>query len=346
MLTTDQEGMKQIKHVSDSKGTISNLTFIIFAMVGVLVIVFTIASMIVPRFFDLATMSNLLVQQSELIIIGIGVTFIVITGRLDLSVGGVVAMAGVLSAYFAQANTRAEFSLSSGLGLPYWLAVVLTLICCMGIGAVNALFIVKFKIASIIVTLGGMSLARGIAMIIARGAQRNVGLPPEFGFFGRFSIIGTINLAVCFMIVLVLIALFVEKKTVFGRKLFLIGSNKTAADLSGIKTDRQIAQLYIISSFLAGVTGILMASKFCSGNSSIAGGYEFDALVITVLGGTSIHGGFGSVICAVIGAFILGILSTSVNMLGYPPASQLLVRGFVIVIAILAQRYALNKRNV
>ena len=332
--------------MSESRNKMSNLTFITLAMFGVLIVVFAIASMVVPRFFNLNTISNLLVQQSEMIIIGIGVTFIVITGRLDLSVGGVVAMAGVLSAYFAQANTRAEFSLSSGLGLPYWAAVLLTLVCCMGIGAINAFFIVKFNIASIIVTLGGMSLARGIAMIIARGAQRNVGLPPEFGFLGRFSVIGTINLAVCIMIVLVAVALFVEKKTIFGRNLFLIGSNKTAANLSGVKTDRQIAQLYILSSFLAGITGILMSSKFCSGSSSIAGGYEFDALVLTVLGGTSIHGGFGSVTCAVIGAFILGILSTSVNMLGYPPASQLLVRGFVIVIAILAQRYALNKRNV
>ena len=346
MLATEKNGKKRLHQIKDSQGKISNLTFIILAMLGVLLVVFIGASLMVPRFFDINTMSNLLVQQSELIIIGIGVTFIVITGRLDLSVGGVVALAAVLSAYFAQANTRLEFSLSSGLGFPYWLAVILTLICCMAIGAINAFFIVKFKIASIIVTLGGMSLARGIAMIIARGAQRNVGLPPAFGFLGRYSVVGTINLAVCIMLVLVIAAVFVEKKTVFGRNLFLIGSNKTAADLSGVKTDKQIAQLYILSSFFAGITGILMASKFCSGNSSIANGYEFDALVITVLGGTSIHGGFGSVICAVIGAFILGILSTSVNMLGYPPASQLLVRGFVIVIAILAQRYALNKRNV
>lgn len=346
MLNTGKKETSGLTTNNSAHGRISNLSFITLAMLGVLVFVFITASLLVPRFFDIRTMANLLVQQSELIIIGLGVTFIVITGRLDLSVGGVVALAAVLSSYFSQAATRAEFSLASGLGLPYWFAVILTLVCCMCIGAVNAFFIVKMKIASIIVTLGGMSLARGIAMIIARGAQRNVGLPPEFRFLGRFTVVGTINLSVIIMIVLFLIALFVEKKTIFGRRLFLIGANKTAADLSGIKTGKQIAQLYILSSLLAGITGILMASKFCSGNSSIAMGYEFDALVITVLGGTSIQGGFGSVVCAVIGAFILGILSTSANMLGFPPASQLLVRGFVIVIAILAQRYALNKRNV
>ena len=328
------------------RGKVSNLTFINFSMLGVLAVVFIVASLVVPRFFDIRNVSNLIAQQAEVIILGIGVTFLLISGYFDMSVGGIVSLGAVLSAYFCQAQGTANAPLSSGLGMSYGVAIVLALVCCMLIGAINAFFIVKMKVNSVVVTLGTMAVARGIAMIVAKGAQRITGLPPVFNKVGQFTVIGTINLAVIIMLVLLVIALIVENKTVFGRRIYLIGANQEAARLSGIKVGRDISLLYIISSFLAGVTGIVMASTFNAGNCSLGTGYEFDALVITVLGGTSIFGGFGSVTCAVVGAFILGILSTSVNMLGFQPAMQMLVKGFVIVIAILAQRFALDKRNV
>lgn len=324
----------------------SNLSFITLAMVGVLAVVFAIASLLVPRFFDINNVSNLIAQQADIIIIGIGVTFLLITGYFDMSVGGIISMAAVLSAYFAQATSAASFELGSGLGLPYGIALLLTLVCCVAIGALNALFIVKMRIASVIVTLGTMAISRGIAMIVAQGAQRNTGLPAVFNECGTFTVVGTLNLAVFIMIGLLIVALIVEKKTVFGRRMYQIGANQTAARLSGIKVDRELSLLYMFSALLAGIAGIVMASKFNSGNCALGTGYEFDALVITVLGGTSIFGGFGSVAGMVVGAFILGILSTSVNMLGFPPSLQMLVRAVVIIGAILAQRFALDRRNV
>lgn len=329
-----------------NRGKISNLTFINLSMLAVLAVVFIVASLAVPRFFDIKNVSNLIAQQAEVIILGIGVTFLLLAGYFDMSVGGIVSMGAVLSAYFCQAQGAANSELSNGLGMSYGAAIVLTLLCCMLIGAINAFFIVKMKVNSVVVTLGTMAVARGIAMIVAQGAQRITGLPPIFNKIGQFTVIGTINLAVIIMVILLIIALIVENKTVFGRKIYLIGANPVAAKLSGIKVERDISILYVISAFLAGVTGIVMASTFNAGNCALGTGYEFDALVVTVLGGTSIAGGFGSVTCAVVGAFILGILATSVNMLGYQPAMQMLVKGAVIVIAILAQRYALDKRNV
>ena len=327
-------------------GGMSNLSFITLAMFGVLVGVFAVASILVPRFFDINNVSNLIAQQTDIIIIGIGVTFLLISGYFDLSVGGIIAMAAVLSAYFSQAPSAASFALGSGLGIPYGLALLLTLVCCVGIGALNAFFIVKMKIASVIVTLGTLAVSRGIAMIVAMGAQRNTGLPPIFNECGSFTIIGTLNLAVVIMIVLLVAAFIVEKKTVFGRRMYQIGANQTAARLSGVKVDKQLSLLYMLSALLGGIAGIVMASKFNSGNCSLGTGYEFDALVITVLGGTSVFGGFGSVAGMVIGAFILGILSTAVNMLGFPPSLQMLVRALVIIVAILAQRFALDRRSV
>lgn len=338
----------QIKTAQDKQlgGKISNLTFINLSMLGVLAVVFIVASLVVPRFFSISNISNLIAQQAEVIILGIGVTFLLITGYFDMSVGGIVALGAVLSAYFCQAvQSQAGSELASGLGMNYGVAIVLTLVCCMLIGLVNAFFIVKMKVNSVVVTLGTMAAARGIAMIVSKGAQRITGLPPVFKEIGQFTVIGTINVAVIIMLVLLVFALMVQNKTAFGRRIYLIGANQVAAKLSGIKVGREVTLLYVISALLAGVTGIIMASRFNAGNCSLGTGYEFDALVVTVLGGTSIFGGFGSVTCAVVGAFILGILGTSVNMLGFQPAMQLLVKGLVIVFAILAQRFALDKRN-
>lgn len=338
--------MRNLNAQNNANSRISNLTFAILSMLVVLAVIFIIASICVPRFFDINNISNLIAQQAEIIILGIGVTFLLIAGYFDMSVGGIISMAAVLSAYFCQATAAAANDLGNGLGLNYGTAIALTLICCMAIGALNALLVVKLKVNSVIATLGTMAVARGVAMIVAKGAQRITGLPEEFCTIGQYTIIGTINLAVVISLILLIIALIVENKTIFGRRIYLIGANQTAAKLSGINVDRQVAMLYITSSFLAGISGIVMASRFNAGNCALGTGYEFDALVVTVLGGTSIFGGFGSVTCAVVGAFILGILSTSVNMLGFQPSMQMLVKGVVIIVSILALRFALNKRNV
>ena len=326
-------------------GKMSNESFIVLSMFGVLIIFFTAASLFVPRFFDIHTISNQLSQQAELIILSIFVTFLIISGNFDLSVGGIVGLGAVLSAYFCQSPTGAGMELARGLGMPYGVAIIATLICCMFIGAINAFFVTRLKVVSIIVTLGTWSLARGIALIITQGSQRNAGLPYVFKKFGEFSLIGTINASVILMIILVIIALIIEKKTVFGRRTYYIGANPVAAKLSGIKVEKHISILYLSSSFLAGLIGVIMGSIHNAGISSLGEGFEFDALVITLLGGTSIIGGFGSVMCAVVGAFILGIVSTSLNMLGLSPDIQTIVKGGITLIAILSQRFALDRRT-
>lgn len=327
------------------KGKMSNESFIILAMCGVLAVLFIVAAFTVPRFFNIYTLSNLLSQQAELIILAIGVSFLLISKNFDLSVGGIVGLAAVLSAYFSQSPTGAGMPLARGLGMPYGLALVLTLLCCLVIGAINAFFVTKLKVASIIVTLGTMSIARGIAMIITQGSQRNTGLPYVFKKIGQFTAIGTINASILIMVVLVIIALFVEKKTVFGRRTYYIGANAVAARLSGIKVERHITLLYLVSSFMAGVVGIILGSIHNAGISYLGTGFEFDALVIALMGGVSIFGGFGSVLCAVVGAFILGIMSSSLNMLGLSPDIQTIVKGVVTLIAILSQRFALDHRK-
>lgn len=327
-------------------GRLSNESFITLFMIGVLLAVFGIASLIVPNFFQPQNILNLITNNWYTIILGIGVTFLLVSGNFDMSVGGVIALTGVLSVYFCQEANVSQNALANGLGLPYGIAVALALLCAMGVGAVNAFFVARLKVPSIIVTLATMMLARGAAQVITQGAQRNTSLPDVFGVIGSWSIPGTtIRLAILVMIALIILAYIFEKQTVAGRRTYLIGANPEAARLSGVNVARHLTALFILSAFLAGVTGILMASEYKAGVSNRAMGYEFDALVITLLGGVSIAGGFGSVLGMFVGAIILSVVTSSATGLLLSPDWQFTLKGLVTFIAILAQRYALDKRK-
>ncbi len=327
-------------------GRISNETFISLFMATILIVCYGIACAIVPNFYLPRNLLNLVMNYWFIIILGIGVTFIMVTGNFDLSVGGIIAMTGVLVVYFSQASGVSKNALANGLGLPYGIAVILALICAMGIGGMNAFFVTQMKVPSIIVTLGTMMIARGIAQVVTQGAQRNTSLPDSFGFIGSANLGNTpIKISVVIMAVLVLLAVVLERKTVFGRRTYLIGANKKAAKLSGIKVNRHLTYLYLNSALLAGVTGILLASEFKAGVSGRATGYEFDALVIVLLGGTSIDGGFGSVVGTVVGALILAVVTSAATGMLLSPDWQFLLKGLVTFLAILAQRYALDRRR-
>ncbi len=332
------------KNIAGSR--LSNESFITLFMIGVLVVLFGVACIVVPNFYLPQNMINLLTNNWYVIIVGIGVTFLLITGNFDMSVGGVIAMTGVLAVYFCQGVNVSRNELANGLGLPYGVAVALALLCAMGIGAINALFIARLKVPSIIVTLGTMMLARGIAQVITQGAQRNTSLPDAFGVVGNMAIPGTsIKASVLIMVALVIAAFIFEKMTVSGRRTYLIGANPEAARLSGVKVAKHLASLYIFSALLAGITGILLASEFKAGVSNRAMGYEFDALVISLLGGVSITGGFGSVLGMFVGAVILSVMTSSATGLLLSPDWQFTLKGVVTFLAILAQRFALDQRK-
>lgn len=337
----DKQGKEQV-----TGNKLSDETFITLCMVGVLLIVFALACVVVPNFYKPQNILNLITNNWFLVILGIGVTFLLITGNLDMSVGGNIALTGVLSVYFCQEANVSQNELANGLGLPYLVAIGLALLCAVGIGAINAFFVAKLKVPSIIVTLGTMMVARGTAQVITQGAQRNTSLPDEFGILGTTMLPGTnIQLSVLVMLTLIIIALIVEKKTVFGRRIYLIGANPQAARLSGINVTKYISALFIINGLLAGIAGILLASEYKAGISSRAMGYEFDALVISLLGGVSIAGGFGSVEGMFVGALILSVVTTSATGLLLSPDWQFTLKAIVTFIAILAQRFALDKRK-
>jgi ribose transport system permease protein len=326
-------------------GKISNESYLNRVMFLVLIVLFALASIFIDKYFSTATALNLIANNWYIVILGIGVTFLLVSGHLDMSVGGIVAMAGVLSAYFCQPANEGFSELGQGLGLPYGIAILLTLLVCLCIGMLNAIFIAKMRVASIIVTLGTMSIARGIGQVAALGAQRSAGLPDLFGAIGNVPLFGPIKIAAAIAAILVVIALFIEKKTAFGRRTYLIGANREAARLSGVKVELHIGLLYLLSSLLAGITGILLASEMKAGISTRGTGFEFNALVVTLLGGASIDGGVGSVLGMVIGALILGVVSSAAYGLLLRPEWQFILKAIVTFLAIIAQRYLLDQRN-
>jgi ribose/xylose/arabinose/galactoside ABC-type transport system permease subunit len=328
-----------------TRGKMSNESFITLSMVGVFLGLFALACILVPNFYRGQNIINLVTNYWFVIMLGIGVTFLLITGNFDMSVGGIVAMTGVLSVYFCQAANVSQSELANGLGLPYGVAIALALAAALLIGAINAFFVTKLKVASIIVTLGTMSVSRGIAQIVTQGAQRNTSLPDVFKAVGNITVVGSIKLAVVLMIIFVIIAVIIEKRTVFGRRTYLIGANTEAARLSGVKVGQHVTLLYLTSALLAGITGILLASEYISGTSNRAMGSEFDALVIVLLGGTSIAGGFGSVPGTVIGALILAVVTSSATGMLLRPEWQFILKGAVTFLAIMAQRFALDRRK-
>lgn len=323
----------------------SDETFITVLVASVAVSLFIVASIFVPNFFQPLTMLNLVTNSWAVISLGVGVTFLLVSGNFDLSVGGVVALAGVLAVWFAQSADGAN-ALSSGLGFPTWLAIICALGGALAIGGLNALFVVRFKVPSIIVTLGTMMLARGIARVITQGSQRNTNLPDDFGVLGNLTMFGTsIKLPVVLMVLLLAFAIFIERKTVFGRLTYWIGENAVAARLSGIDTARHVTSLYLFSAAIAGTVGILLASEFKSGFSNRGTLMEFDALVISLLGGVAIAGGFGSVVGMFFGALILAVVTSAATGLILSPDWQFILKAIAVFLAVTTQTWALARRH-
>jgi len=308
-------------------------------MLGLLGVLFVVLSIVQPAFFTQGNIRNVINQNSVLIMVAMPVTLLMITGNFDLSIGGVIGMGGVLSAWFCQSVAQ------GGAGLPYWLAVILALAATTGIGWLNGFLTMRLGVASVIATLGTMSIARGIAYIGASGSMVELGVPSVFRVFGTTEIADFFSLSMLFMIIVVLTFFFIQSRTVFGQKIFLIGANMKAAQLSGIRVRKQINTLFILSGLVSGFAGMLLASRLGAGDCKVGLEYEFNAVVAIILGGTSLYGGRGSVLGTVIGVFIIGTIANTLNLFGANTAWQPIIKGLVIVGAILFQRYAMSLKD-
>ncbi|WP_077212916.1 ABC transporter permease subunit [Bacillus dakarensis] len=290
---------------------------------GAIVIILSILS---PNFLELNNLLNLLRQVSINALIAFGMTFVILTGGIDLSVGSMLALGAALTAGM----------LSSGFD-PI-LAILLGLMAGAIMGALNGFIITKGKVAPFIATLATMTIFRGLTLVYTEGRPiTGLGESVAFELMGRGYFFG-IPVPVVLMIISYGVLYFILKKTTFGRRVYAIGGNEEASRLSGIKVDRVKVAIYSITGMLSVLAGIILTSRLNSAQPTAGVSYELDAIAAVVLGGTSLSGGRGWIFGTFVGALIIGVLNNGLNLLDVSSFYQQVVKGGVILLAVILDR--------
>lgn len=290
----------------------------IFAVLLILMVFFSIMS---KSFLVPDNLLNVARQVSMLGIAAVGMTFVLLLGGIDLSIGSVITLVNVVTAW-----------LMVNAGLNPVLACLIALIMSTGIGFANGWIISNIKMPPIIVTLSMMIIVEGVAYMVCKGL-------PIFGFPSSFAVIGQgyvgpIPIPVIIMVVILGIGAFILNKTYFGRYFYAVGGNEDAANLSGINVVRVKYLVYSLSGLFAGIAGIVMLSRTNSGQVLAGKGFEFDVLTACVLGGVSVTGGYGRISNVVAGVLILGILSNGLVLLNVSQFTQMVIKGTVLMLAV------------
>ena len=297
------------------------------SLVGLLVLI-TIVTILSPSFLSTKNIFNILRQTSVNGIIATGMTFVILTGGIDLSVGSILAISGAVCASL----------LASGQNII--IAVLAALIIGAMVGFLNGFIITKGKLQPFIATLATMTILRGLTLVYTDGKPITLGsgdLAIKFGQIGGGKIFGTPTPALIMILVFAICA-FVLKNTQMGRYTYALGSNEEATKLSWLNTDKIKIAVYTISGILASVAGIIITSRLFSAQPTAGDGYELDAIAAVVLGGTSLTGGKGKITGTIIGALIIGVLSNALNILDVSSYYQMMVKGAVILVAVLLDR--------
>lgn len=302
-----------------------------FAIWLVLAVLIVIAVIVSPQVLNAQYISTQLKQAAPLGVVSVGMTFVILAGGIDLSVASVIALMSVLAANMMSGDDNLVLTISI-----FCLAVALL------IGVFNGLLVTKLKIPSFIATLGTILIVQGIRFLYTGGAPKG-SIPDALRFYGRGSV-GPIPTPLILWVVIVLIALFVERRTTFGRRLFAAGGTPAAAYLSGVNVDRIVIVAFVICSFLAGVAGLMLTGFLGLADNWLGRGYELDSIAAVVIGGTALTGGRGSVIGSVAGVLIIMILYNLVLLLGFDVETQRIIKGFVIIVAVAL--YARMQRRV
>jgi ribose/xylose/arabinose/galactoside ABC-type transport system permease subunit len=280
-------------------------------------------------FLSYQNIMNVLRSAGYMLITSLGMTLVLIAGGIDLSVGSILAFGGCITGIALKA------------GLPISISILLGLLAGALCGFVNGIIIVKFRIPPLMMTLGMYYMARGLVYIITLGVPV-FPLPPEFQRIEQQDILGFPSIVVV-AAVLSVIFYFIMNRTVFGRKAYAIGGNIETARVSGINIGRNLVALYSILGMLAGMTGIFMAARLGSAQSSAGVGYELQVIAAVIIGGTSTYGGRGTLLGTVIGVIFMNILASSMTILKISPYWQNFVIGAVLVIAVLVDQIRRNR---
>jgi ribose/xylose/arabinose/galactoside ABC-type transport system permease subunit len=290
-------------------------------------------SLATDTFFTASNLAVVSRQISLSAVIAMGMTLVILTGGIDLSVGSVVAITSVM---LGLSMVR--------WGMPIWISIMIAILMGAAIGLIHGTLLIKTKLPPFIVTLGMMGLARGAALVITKGTSIS-GFPPSYFTIGQGFVLDLVPIPVVIAIVLAVIVHIILSRTTFGRRIYLLGSNEEAALLSGININRMKIWIYIICSSLAAVEAVIETSRMATGQPASGSGYELTAIGAVVIGGASMNGGEGTVLGTLLGAILLGLITNGLILLGISAYWQQVFSGAIIILAVALDTWRRSQKN-
>lgn len=317
------------------------LTPIIF-----LILLILIFSSLHPRFLHPLNIFNVMRQISITGLIALGMTFVIIVRGIDLSVGSLIALCGLVGAVIAKGGLVERFSvgLDTELANPWYWALAGSVLIGLLAGTLNGVCITKLKVPAFVVTLGGLSAYRGTALIVSDGGPIS-GFNEAYRWIGQGKI-GMVPIPVIIFLVFIVLCHIILKYTVYGRYIYSVGGNPEAARLSGINIDLIITSTYIITGFFVGLSAFILSARLNSSEAVAGMGYELNVIAIVVVGGTSLFGGMGSILGTIIGAMLFGVLQNGLVLLNVSSYIQQIIIGIILVLAVTFDKFSKSARQV
>ena len=303
----------------------------IYRSVLILLVICVFATILSPSFLSVANLFNVFKQITVAGIVGCGMTFVILTGGIDLSVGSILGLAGVLASGILESTGNAGA------------AILVALAVGIGCGAVNGFFVAVCEIPPFISTLGMMTLLRGCILVYTKGSPIPIKVD-AYKFFGKGTVAG-VPVPVIILIILFLIAHYVLTQTSYGRSIYAFGGNREAARLSGIAIDKMKIKTYMLTGLLCGVSGMMLAGRLNFTNSTMATGAELSCIVAGVVGGTSMNGGSGSVWGTLIGSLLMGVINNGLNLLNVSQFWQSVAMGALVILAVAVDSFRQASQN-
>ena len=296
----------------------------IYRSVLILLVICVFATILSPSFLSVTNLFNVFKQITVAGIVGCGMTFVILTGGIDLSVGSILGLSGVLASgvLASTGNTAVAVAVSLTVGI--------------ACGAVNGFFVSVCGIPPFISTLGMMTLLRGVILVYTKGSPIPI-KSDAYKFFGKGSIAG-IPVPVIILIIVFLLAHYILTQTSYGRSVYAVGGNREAARLSGIRVKTSEFLVYTLNGLMCGMAGLILTARLGSAQSTSGTGIEMDAIAAVILGGTSLSGGVEFVLPTVVGAMIMGIIDNILTLMNVNPHATNIVKGAVILIAVLVDK--------
>lgn len=315
-----------------------------FAPLIFLLLLMAIFAIMEPRFLSSVNLFNVMRQVSITGLLAIGMTFVILTAGIDLSIGSLLAFAGLVAAAVAKGGMQDRFTVGDdtiGFG---WQAAALAAIAIGLLGGwLQGIAITKLKVPAFVVTLGGMSVFRGAALLFASGGPIS-GFQPDYTWWGQGRIL-SVPVPVIIFLVAALVAHIVLSYTRYGRRVYAVGGNPEAARLAGLNVSGIICSVYIIMGFFAGLGAFVLSARLNSAEAVAGTGYELTVIASVVIGGTSLFGGSGSIFGTVIGAILIGVLLNGLVLMNVNSYIQQIIIGVIIVLAVAFDTFAKSRRR-